>query len=240
MAVNGKPVSLSWGEVSGLYLRRVPAQGTPIDGLLVRTEWRSAPGDRPTDFDFAEGALIGLSPASLTLATPYSGTLTIPRDDLRRILVLGRGRRLVIDTSAHHLGDEISVTPPLLDPPRPEGLALDRTIELAEPFRDDPPAELVLDVVQVVPEVGDTEYSRQVRNGELRTYVSINGRRVDYLNRYIKASQNETPERIRIPIPRGVLHAGKNAIRIEVTGGASSTALYDDVGILQMAVEFPR
>jgi hypothetical protein len=240
MAVDGKPVSLPWGEVSGLYLRRMPIHGIPIEGLLVRAQWRSAPGDRPTDLDFAEGALLAQSPESFTLATPYSGTLTIPRGELRRIVVLGRGRRLVIDSSAHHLGDEISVTPPLLDPPRPEGLTLDRTIELTEPQPADRPAELVLDVVQVVPEVGDTEYSRQVRNGELRTFVSINGRRVDYLNRYIKATLNDAPERVRIPIPRGLLHAGKNVLRIEVTGAANSHALYDDLGILQIALEFPH
>ncbi len=80
MAVDGKPVSLRWGEVSGLYLRRMPIQGASIEGLLVRAEWRSAPGDRPTDLDFVEGALLAQSPASLTLATPYSGTLTIPRE----------------------------------------------------------------------------------------------------------------------------------------------------------------
>ena len=240
IAVDDKPVSLPWGEVSGLYLRRSPQQGTAIDGLLVRAEWRSAPGDQPMDSDFAEGALLNQTPASLTIATPYSGTLTIPRSDLRRLLVLGKGRRLVIDTCPHHLGDEISVTPPLLDPPQPEGLTLDRSIELANSFRDDQPAELVLDVVQIIAEAGDSEYSRQVRNGELRTNLSINGRRIDYLNRYIKSTSNDALERIRIPIPRGVLHAGKNTIRIEVTGAADSKALYDDLGILQIALEFPR
>ncbi len=142
MGVDDKSVSLPWGEVSGLYLRRMPIHGIPIEGLLVRAQWRSAPGDRPTDLDFAEGALLAQSPISLTLATPYAGTLTIPRGDLRRIVVLGQGRRLVIDTSAHHLGDEISVTPPLLDPPQPEGLTLERTIELTGPPPDDRPADL--------------------------------------------------------------------------------------------------
>jgi hypothetical protein len=175
------------------------------------------------------------SATSLTLATPYSGVLMIPRSHLVKIVVLGRGRRLVIDPSAHHLGDEISVTLPLLDPPQPEGLALERTIELAE-FTDRP-AELVLDVVQVVGEAGDNRYSQQVRNGELRTYVTINGRRVDYLNRHIKTA-NETPERIRIPIPPGLIRAGKNALRIEVTGDSSPRPLYDDLGILQIALEF--
>src|SRR5439155_12526828 len=141
-------------------------------------------GDRPADLDFAEGALAGQSAAAITLATPYSGVLTIPRSHLHRLVVLGQGRRIVIDPSAHHLGDEISVTPPLLDPPQPEGLTLDRTIELAElPGR---PAELVLDVVQVVGEASDSSFAHYIRDGELRTYVAINGRRVDYLNRYVK------------------------------------------------------
>jgi hypothetical protein len=237
MAVDGNPVSLRWSDVSGLYFRRMPLQSASIEGLLARVEWRPTPGDRADDLDFAEGALLTLSSESVTLATPYTGVLAIPRRELRRIVVLGRGRRFIIDSSTHHLGDEISVTVPLFDPPRPEGLVLDRTIELTQPA--DRPVELSLDVLQVIPEAGETEYSRQVRNGELRTYVAINGHRFDYLNRYIK-TPNEVPERIRIPIPRGLLRTGPNALRIEVTGTTSARALYDDLGILQIALEFPE
>ncbi len=201
----------------------------------MRAEWQTAPGDRPTAVDFAEGALLAASEESLTLATPYAGTLTIPRRRLRRLAVIGRGRRIVLDVAAHHLGDEPSVTQPL-DPPQPEGLALDRTIELAAV--PDGPAELVLDVVWVVPEAGDSAYSQQVRNGELRTYVAVNGKRVDYLNRHIKTA-GDTPERIRIAIPGGLLRAGKNSVRIELTGDSDPTPKYDDLGILQIAVEFP-
>jgi hypothetical protein len=235
MAVEGRPISMAWGEVAGLYLRRVPAQGAPVEGLLVRAEWQTAPGGRPTDLDFAEGALLSAPGESLTIATPYAGTLTIPRGQLRRLAVLGRGRRIVLDVAAHHLGDEPSVTQPL-DPPQPEGLKLDRAIELAD--APDGPAELVLDVVQVVPEAGDSEYSLQVRKGELRTYVVVNGQRVDYLNRHIKTA-GDAPERIRIAIPRGRLRAGKNTLRIELTGDSDPTPKYDDLGILQIAVEFP-
>ena len=63
---------------------------------------------------------------------------------------------------------------------------------------------IVLDVVQVVGETAGSPYSNLVQKGELRTYVVINGKRIDYLNRYIKTS-NETSERIKIPIPRGLL-----------------------------------
>jgi hypothetical protein len=236
MRVDGKPVSLRWSEVAGLYFRRVPAQGVPIQGLLVRVEWRTAPGEDLSDLDFAEGALAGLDASALTLATPYAGVLVIPRDQLRRLMVTGQGQRLVIDPTAHHLGDEISVTAPRLDPPQPEGLSLERTVDLAQV--PEAPVWIVLDVVEVVGETSNSEFSRLIREGDLRTYVAVNGKRIDYLNRHIK-TQNETPERVRIPIPGGLLRPGKNTLRIEVTGTSDSPKLFDDLGILQIALEVP-
>ena len=235
MKVEGKPTSLSWSEVAGLYFRRVPAQGAPIEGVLVRVEWRSAPGDDPADLDFAEGALTALSDQALQLATPYSGILTIPRDRLRKLVVLGEGRRLVIDPAAHHLGDEISVTAPFFDPPMPEGGLLERTFELADV--PDRPAFIVMDVVQVVGESNDPTYSDLIRKGELKTYIAVNGERVDYLNRHIK-TRNETPERVAIPIPPRLLHPGKNTVALELTGMANKPTQLDDLGVLQIAIEF--
>ena len=95
-----------------------------------------------------------------------------------------------------------------------------------------------MDVIQLVGENSDPEYSQQVRNGELRTYLAINGKRVDYLNHYLKTN-NLTPERIAVPIPAGLLHTGKNVIRLELTGMATNEKQLDDFGLLQMAVEFP-
>ncbi len=235
IAVDGRPIALRWGEVAGLYLRRVPVQGFPVEGLLVRAEWPSATGQRPADLDFVEGALLAQSDDSFTIATPFAGMLTLPRRAIRRLAVVGKGRRIVLDVSAHHLGDEISVSQPL-NPPQPEGLTLERTIELAAV--PDDPAELVLDVKGVVAEAGDSQYSTQVRNGELRSFVAVNGQRVNYLNRHIK-SADESLERIRIAIPRRLLHPGKNVFRIELTGDSDPQPKYDDLGILQIAVEFP-
>ncbi len=78
MTVDSEPISLPWSDVSGVYFRRLPAKGAPIEGLLVRAEWRSAPGDDPENIDFAEGALTAVSDQSITLATPYAGLLSIP------------------------------------------------------------------------------------------------------------------------------------------------------------------
>jgi hypothetical protein len=237
MTAQDEAVSLPWSEVSGVYFRRLPAAGTPVEGLLVRAQWRSAPGDDPDNLDFAEGALTSLSDTAVTLATPYSGTLTIPRGHLRALFVLGHGRRLVIDPAAHHLGDEMSTRAPALDPPQPEGDLLLRTIELAEnPSRA---ALLVLDVVQVVGENNDEQWSPRVRAGELRTYILVNGQRVDYLNRYIKTKNMEASERVAIPIPVGLLRAGKNTVGLQLTPTNDESRRLDDQGVLQIALEFP-
>jgi hypothetical protein len=235
MTVDGRPISLAWSEVSGLYFRRTPGSGAPIDGLLVRLEWRAAPGGDPADLDFAEGALQELTDEAITLATPYAGILTIPRTLLRKLTVQGEGRRLVIDSAAHHLGDEVSVTPPYFDPINPEGASLERSIELTQ--IPDRPAFLVMDVTQVEGEDNDSRYAANVRRGELRTYVTVNGKRIDYINRHVK-TQSEAPERIAIPIPAGLLRPGRNTFRLELTGLAGKDVGLDDFGVLQLALEF--
>jgi len=235
LKVDDKLVRLPWSEVSGLYFRRRPRQSTAVEGLLVRIEWRAASGGDPSDLDAVEGALTAISETALTLATPYAGTLVLPRDRRRSMRVQGSGRRIVIDPTAHHLGDNISTPAQLIDPPQPEGGILERSVDLAEiPTR---PAALVLDVVQVVGEASGLQFSSNVQKGELRTNVTINGQPVDYLNRHI-TSKNETPERIRLPIPAGRLHSGRNLIRFEQVGIASDPTYLDDLGLLGIALEF--
>ena len=235
MTVDGEPISLAWSDVSGLYFRRVPAAGTVVEGLLARLEWRTSPGEEPDNVDFAEGAIVSVSDKNVTLATPYSGMLSVPRERVRRLVVRGHGRRILIDPAAHHLGDEYSRSAPLLNPRQPEGNRLERTIELSDiPGQ---PCFLVLDVFQLLGEDNDAGWSHYIREGQLRTYVAINGKRIDYLNRYVRKS-NDAPEQIAVPIPKGALKRGKNTIRLELTGLDTKEKELDDFGLLQMALEF--
>jgi hypothetical protein len=235
LSVLGREVTLSWAEVSGLYLRRAPAQGRVVEGTLVRVAWRSSAEGGANEVDQVEGALAGLSDTALGLATPYAGTLTIPRDRLVRLTVRGHGRRLVIDPSPHHLGNQLSRTPPLLDPPQPENGPLLRTFTLDSV--PEGPAYLVLDVIQVIGEASGGPFAQEVREGNLRTSVKLNGRPVDYLNRHVTSS-NETPERVRLAVPAGLLRAGKNELRVEQSGRASEPDELDDMGLLGIALEF--
>ncbi|MBV8487094.1 MAG: hypothetical protein JO161_02330, partial [Planctomycetaceae bacterium] len=237
--VDEKLTALDWSEVSGLYFRRAAGTAAAVEGNLVHIQWRDGPGepDQSRDLDFAEGALASFSDSSVTLLTPYAGTLVIPGERVARLRVLGRTWSLVLDTSSHHLGDNISSTPPLLDPPLPEGGTLERTFDLEPSAPSTGQAFIVLDVVQVVGEAAGVPYSNLVQKGELRTYVVLNGKRIDYINHYITTS-NETPERIRVPIPAGLLKPGKNVLRLEQTGIAGDPTWFDDLGVLQLAVEF--
>lgn len=235
LKLDGKKVDLSWGEVSGLYFRRDASAGALVTGLLVRAEWRAAPGSDQRDLNVVEGALTRLTANDLTVATPYAGALEVPRIRLTSLVVLGRGTRIVLDSKAHHLGDEVSNSAPLLDPPQPEGPVLERSFELKEVPAG--AAFLVLDVVQVVGEAPELPFASLVKKGELRTNLKLNGEPFDYLNRFIN-SRNETPEQVRIPIPRALIHLGKNVVRLEQTGTAGDPNFLDDLGVLGVAVEF--
>ncbi len=65
LRVDGKDVSLSWGEVAGLYFRRDADPGAPIEGLLVRVEWRAAKSHDPRDVNVIDGARLALGRQAL-------------------------------------------------------------------------------------------------------------------------------------------------------------------------------
>jgi hypothetical protein len=236
MTVDGRPAAIPWKDLAGLYFRRDPAAGAAISGALARVEWN--PGGGPDgEPDFAEGAVSSLTDEALTLQTSYTGELVIPRDRLARLRVMEPGVRLVIDPCSHHLGDEISGASPALDPPMYEGGVLERTFEVPADAPAVGPPSIVLDVVGVVGEATGLMFSDMVRRGELKTYVVVDGKRIDYINRFIDDA-NETPRRIRVPIPADALRPGPHVLRLEQTGDARDPNAFDDLGVLAVAVEF--
>ncbi|WZO96601.1 hypothetical protein EP7_003601 [Isosphaeraceae bacterium EP7] len=233
-----RTIELPWSETVGINFRRSPIQSRPVEGPIVLAEWRpvSGPAEDLDGIDGIEGALVGVSDVALTLETPFAGTIVVPRDRLSRLEIRsGWARRIVFDSHAHHLGNEVSSEPPKLDPPQPEGGTLERTIELKVIPEGRP--VLVLDVVQVVGETGNINFSKLLADGQLRTEVRLNGEMFDTINRHIKTS-NETPERIRLPLPDGLLRPGINLIRFDQKGLNGDPDYLDDLGILAMAMEF--
>lgn len=227
--VDGRRAALGWDEVAGLHLRRAPGPSKPIDGLWVRLSWRGA-----GEPDAIEGALERIDAMAVTLSAPYAGPVTVPRALGLELRVLGRFRRTVLDPFPHHLG---KTRVPDLDPPQPEGgvLEIPFTLDAAPAGR----AYLRLSVVQVVGVEGNPAYSPNVRGGELRTHLALNGRRFDTLNRHV-TTRNDTPARLRIPIPEGLLRPGANVLRFEQEGMKEDPEKLDNLGLWGVAIEADR
>ncbi|MDB5353338.1 MAG: hypothetical protein JWN86_4585 [Planctomycetota bacterium] len=229
--LDGKTIRPSWADVSGIHFRRAAASADPISGLWVRVEWRTAPGNDIRDLDRIEAALVAIDEANLTLDAPYVGRFAVPRDRVRKISTLAPATRIVVDPNSHHLGDRVT---PDLDPPQPEIAPVEVTFELRQvPLQ---PSSLVMDVVKVIGLEGTPEFSEMVKMGQLRTRLSLNGVRLDDLNVHVP-SQNETPQRVRVPIPAMGLSVGKNVLRIEQTESKDARKQRDNLGILSIAIE---
>lgn len=232
--IDGSPVSLNWSEVAGVFLKRTIQPSALLSGLWVRLEWRIAGGDDPSERDQVEGVLKKASASTLSIDVPYVGVVEVPRDQVVRLDVLGRSRKLILDPSPHHLGNRVADD---LSPPQPEGPVLNIPFKLAS--LPNAEAALCLDVVQVIGESGNLDFSDRVKKGELRTNVLLNGRRFDDLNRHIN-TRNDVPARIRLPIPAGLLKAGENVLRFEQTGAKDDPRMLDNLGVLGTALEFPE
>lgn len=222
---------IAWSKVAGVHFRRQPAPSEPIDGLFARVEWRAGPGDNPRDLDSAEGALRAVSADEVALEVPYVGTLRVPRNRLTRIEPGASMRRLVIDPTAHHLGNDRREEPKF-DPPQAEPGPLEIGFDLESvPPR---PARLALDVVDVVGVSGNLQFSEDVRQGKYRTHLKLNGQALDDLNTAVTSS-NATEERVYVAIPPDRLREGRNVLRIEQDADEER----DNLELLGVAVEWP-
>ncbi len=228
---DGPTSRLAWSEVSGLFFRRAGAKSGAVEGQLARVEWAPGPGRDDRDLDRVEGALVAVDDAQVVLDAPYLGRVAVPRDRLVRLVPLNRARRVVLDPFPRHLGDRLSTD---LEPPQPEPEPA--TVSFTLESVPEGPAWLALDVIRVIGEAGDPEYSELVKKGELRTRLFLNDARLDDLNRFITAP-NVRPERIRVPIPPGTLKTGSNVVRFEQTGTEEDPDRRDNLGVLGVALE---
>ena len=232
--LEGKPLSAPWSEVSGVHFRRAPATSELMGGAWASVQWRTAPGDDPRDLDEVEGAIAALSVTELSLDVPFVGRVVIPRSSLTRVVPRGRGMRLVIDASTHHIGDRFV---PDMDPPQAQEAPVAISFRLTKPPEGG--ATLLIDAEKVIAEEGVPEYSELVKKGELRTGLTLDGRRLDDLNGHVTPNL-DAPQRLRIPIPAGLLKAGENTLTIEQAGTKADPRLRDNLGISRIAIEFAK
>jgi len=220
--------SVPWGEVRGIGLRHVPCPLRTSDGEHVRLQLHSGAGAAP---DEVEGVLRSVDRDQLRLLHA-AGEVTILRDRWRQLQGCFVGRRLEVDNGLHHLGREVRAALPL---PQPEGLSFRRQFTL-----DAVPDEvrLVVEVAHLKGPGDGRAVAQALERGGLRTEVLLNGRLVDYLNRYGERSAPE-PRWITLTVPRGLLRAGENVLELRQTLDRP-TGQYEDCMICGIAIEMPR
>ena len=215
-SIDDKPATIPWSRAISVDFRRAAVQSPAIDGLIVLARWRTGLGIDSRELDLVEGALTAVDDASIVVNTPRAGSITIPRDRLVSLQAISEGHWIVLDSTSHHLGNDIAEDEAdRLDPPQPEGKSLEIPFRLDVVPEGD--ASLLLDVLQVEGEAPGLRFADEIRKGELRTSVSINGKSVDYINRHI-ISDNRAPESVRLAIPTGVLKSGRNVVRFDQLG----------------------
>jgi hypothetical protein len=225
----GRTHRYPWGEARGLFPRRSTLPPQTTDGEHVRVWLRSGAGP---ETDQLEGVLLALDDRKTTLQHAILGKLDLDRVQLHQLRWLFHGRRIELDNAFHHLGDKDRVVP-VLQPPRAEGTSLQRTFHLdAVPWE----ARLVVQVVYLHGADGGIEAAR--KRGEPLTEVLLNGRHVDYLNRFVDRPLAE-PTRSNVALPRDALQKGKNVVEIRQLPGKES-GRHANCGVFGLVVEVPR
>jgi hypothetical protein len=217
-------VEIPWARVHSVRLSRQPIEPRSLAGWFVDVD--------TTDGDHLTGVLRGLDGRWLRLETALAGDLRLGRARLERLTPVFRGARLAIDSNYHHLGDEMDEE---LAVPEPEGARFEASFTLAKPPADKR-TFIALTVVQMVGAGPDSAYAAQLKAGELRTYLDVNGTRVGSLNDHV-ARQTDQALRIRMPLPPGLLRVGANRVVIHTTPTKGNITQYDDFGFWGLALE---
>lgn len=171
---------------------------------------------------------------------PLLGRLHLPLNEIVQIEPQYFGERRLIDPVPWHLGDE---TRDDFSVPVPVGPKLERVVTF-----DQLPAGRTFCSFQVEdlepsgPRTPETSpFLAAVRAGHLQTVLFINDRRIGDLNSYI--SERARPgqsQRVRVPIPEGVLHTGKNTFLLKQSPAADDPGNFDDFQVSQWAIEWDQ
>ena len=224
-----RALTLAWGDVRGLFPRRSALPPQTTDGEHVRLWLRSGAGP---EADQLEGVLLAFDDRRLALHHLVLGKLEIERARVQQLRGLFHGRRIELDNDCHHLGDKDRVVS-ALRPARAEGTSLRRTFRLDAVPKE---ARLVIHVANLKGADGGAEAAR--KHGEPLTEVLLNGRHVDYLNRFVDRPL-PGPQRLSLALPCDALHKGENVIEVRTLPGKEGGRC-ENCGVSGMAVEVPR
>jgi len=194
-----------WRSVREVIFRRGALVEQETNGDHVRLRLRARGGQR----EEIEGAVVALEGDCLKLIHSFLGELTIPIARIDELRPVFRGRRIPIESSPRHLGRGMKSG---FAVSKGEGDLLRWQFKFNVPMS----SALVIEAARVLGEEDGLDVKAALRRGGLQTEVSINGRRVDDLNRHVDRSGWQSVW-VRIPVPSELLSAGTNIVELRQT-----------------------
>jgi hypothetical protein len=230
-----------WTDLDGIGFA-VDAEPTvrPVAGWIAAIELAPILDAGADSGDRIIAAIQSASESELIVLHPHLGSLRIPCQEIERVVPQFNGTLWLIDAAHHHLGDEIreDFHAKLAEGPQREwSFSLE-----AAPERQAFVSLLAADLEPASPQAPrDGPFRAQLAAGRLRTDLIVNGRRIDDLNRHVSwRALPANPQRLRIPVPAGLVKAGMNSIRLQQRPAADDPRQFDDCEISRIALEFDR
>jgi hypothetical protein len=226
--------SVPWTQLHQIHFAPRSTPMKSVDGQRVRVQLASNSDSqtRRTDSDVLEAVVGELTDEFIRLDHPHIGPVRILRGQLREMEFFAAGRWLSVDSRFHHFGDQVDIR---FQVPHPGGsdrnwdFSLDRVPEQAS---------LVLYAVGLEPMVAGAEFNRRLENDEWRTYVTINGQKLDArgLN-HLLPPNSRGAVRLVVPIAPGILNKGGNVLRVFQTPQRDDPKSFDDCGVFGIGLE---
>lgn len=228
---------VEWSTCRGvIFPAGVAPPSAPVRGLIATIDL--APS---LAADARTGRLIGaieaVEESSLRVRHPVLGPLSIPTTMIARIEPVFSGTLQMIDAATHHFGDEIRED---FRRKLAEGTEREWKFDVAAVSKGT--TWLTLLAADVEPGAPDAPRNGKFRDeldkGGLRTEFLLNGRSLGALNRHVRMKAvPANPERIRIALPKGLLRAGENVLKLRQHPAKDEPDQYDDCEISRLAIE---
>lgn len=240
----GRKQPIPWSFINELTWSQPPAaipQSIPTKSGLVSRIQMQPFTDRPY-WEPEQWSVTVTSVESTHLVVQHGlvGEWQLPWSEVSRIEPLFWGQTQSIDARRFHLGNSIRTD---LNRHLPDGRELKREFSLSEipsgrSYFSLDVAELEASGPAAPPA---SPFLADLREGNLITELVINDQSLGSLNEHLRfKSTAERPERIRIPIPSGLLKAGPNVFQLRQRPLKPGGQEYDDGEVGHFSIDFEK
>lgn len=220
--------SVAWGDAPR-------AIALPVQGQFARMELTSVVGLGDEPVDVLTGAITGVTTNDLQFEHPWLGKLSVPLRQVRRITPDGEGRRQLLDSRTHHLGDEVRAE---FARQVPEGTVLSVQVTLDKvPAGDTFVLVSATDLEPAGPRTAPSPLLDELQRGHLTTELRVNDEKVADLNRFANWKESAQPVRLRIAVPARFWRPGPNVLKFVQRPQAGEPGSLDDCELSEIILE---